>query len=55
VQKRKTLRPLGLLRSSLPAASPRNWLSADHQVDALHDLVDELDPSAIAIPAQSRE
>jgi transposase len=36
-------------------ASPSDWLSADHQVYFLLDLVDELDLSAIVIPAQSKD
>ena len=36
-------------------ASPSDWLTADHQVYFLLDLVDELDLSAIVIPAQSKD
>jgi transposase len=36
-------------------ASPSDWLSADHQVYFLLDLVDELDLSAIVIPAQNKD
>ena len=36
-------------------ASPSDWLSADHQVFFLLDLVDELDLSAIVIPSQSKD
>lgn len=40
--------------SPLPP-SPSDWLSDDHQVYVLLDLVDELDLSAILIPAQSKD
>jgi hypothetical protein len=36
-------------------ASPSDWLSADHQVFFLLDLVDELDLSAIVTPSQSMD
>ncbi|MCT0224010.1 hypothetical protein [Synechococcus sp. CS-1328] len=36
-------------------ASPSEWLSADHQVYFLLDLVDGLDLSAIVIPAQAKD
>ena len=35
--------------------SPSEWLSDDHQVYVLLDLVDVLDLSAILIPAQSND
>ena len=34
--------------------SPCDWLSGDHQVYFLLDMVDELDLSAIVIPAQNK-
>ena len=37
------------------AAVTREWLSDDHQVYFLLDLVDELDLSAILIPAQAKD
>jgi hypothetical protein len=35
--------------------SPSDWLSADHQVFFLLDLVYELDLSAIVTPSQSKD
>ena len=35
--------------------SPREWLAEDHQVYSLLELVDELDLSAILIPAQAKD
>ena len=46
MQKPKTFRPWVLGQTSLLPASPSDWLSADHQVYFLLDLVDELDLSA---------
>jgi len=55
MQKLKTFRPWAPGQTSLLPASPSDWLSADHQVYFLLDLVDELDLSAIVIPAQSKD
>jgi len=55
MQKLKTFRPWAPWQTSLLPASPSDWLSADHQVYFLLDLVDELDLSAIVIPAQSKD
>ena len=55
MQKRKTFRPWQPEQTTLLPPSPREWLSADHQVYFLLDLVDELDLSAILIPAQAKD
>ena len=55
MQKRKTFRPWPPEQTSLLPASPSDWLTADDQVYFLLDLVDELDLSAIVIPAQSND
>jgi transposase len=55
MQKLKTFRPWVPGQTSLLPASPSDWLSADHQVYFLLDLVDELDLTAIVIPAQSKD
>jgi transposase len=55
MQKLKTFRPWEPGQTTLLPASPSDWLSADHQVYFLLDLVDELDLSAIVIPAQSKD
>jgi transposase len=55
MQKPKTFRPWVPGQTSLLPASPSEWLSADHQVYFLLDLVDELDLSAIVIPAQAKD
>jgi transposase len=55
MQKPKTFRPWVPGQTSLLPASPSDWLSADHQVYFLLDLVDELDLSAIVIPSQSKD
>jgi transposase len=55
MQKLKTFRPWAPGQTSLLPASPSDWLSADHQVYFLLDLVDELDLSAIVIPAQAKD
>jgi transposase len=51
----KTFRPWQPGQTSLLPPSPREWLSEDHQVYFLLDLVDELDLSAIVIPAQAKD
>jgi len=51
---RKTFRPWQPEQTSLLPASPSDWLTADHQWYFLLDLVDELDLSAIVIPAQRK-
>ena len=53
MQKRKTFRPWQPEQTTLLPPSPREWLSADHRVYFLLDLVDELDLLAILIPAQA--
>ncbi|MFM7285744.1 MAG: hypothetical protein ACKO02_02785 [Cyanobium sp.] len=54
----KTFRPWQPGQASLLPPSPSDWLTADHQVyfllDLLH-LVDVLDLSAIVIPAQAKD
>jgi transposase len=55
MKKLKTFRPWVPGQTTLLPASPSDWLSADHQVYFLLDLVDELDLSAIVIPAQSKD
>jgi transposase len=55
MQKPKTFRPWVPEQTSLLPASPNDWLSTDHQVYFLLDLVDVLDLSAIVIPAQSKD
>jgi hypothetical protein len=47
MQKRKTFRPWQPEQTSLLPLSPREWLSEDHQVYFLLDLVDKLDLSEI--------
>ncbi len=55
MQKRKTFRPWQPEQTTLLPPSPREWLSEDHQVYFLLDLVDELDLSQILIPAQAKD
>ena len=55
MQKLKTFRHWAPVQTSLLPASPSVWLSANHQVYFLLDLVDELDLSAIVIPAHSKD
>jgi transposase len=55
MHKPKTFRPWQPGQTSLLPPSPSDWLSADHQVYFLLDLVDELDLSAIVIPAQAKD
>jgi transposase len=55
MQKPKTFRPWQPEQTTLLPPSPREWLSEDHQVYFLLDLVDELDLSAILIPAQAKD
>jgi len=55
MQKPKSFRPWQPEQTTLLPPSPREWLSADHQVYFLLDLVDELDLSAILLPAQAKD
>jgi transposase len=55
MQKRKTFCPWQPEQTTLLPPSPREWLSEDHQVHFLLDLVDELDFYEILIPAQARD
>jgi transposase len=55
MQKPKSFRPWQPDQATLLPPSPREWLSADHQVYFLLDLVDELDLSEILIPAQAKD
>jgi transposase len=55
MQKRKTFRPWQPEQTTLLPPSPREWLSEDHQVYFLLDLVDELDLSEILIPALAKD
>ncbi len=51
----KSFRPWQPEQTTLLPPSPSDWLSDDHQVYFLLDLVDELDLSAILIPAQNKD
>jgi hypothetical protein len=53
--KPKSFRPWQPGQASLLPPSPSNWLSGDHQVCFLLDLVDELDLSAILTPARASD
>jgi transposase len=55
MQSPKTFRPWQPGQTSLLPPSPFDWLSADHQVYFLLDLVDVLDLSAIVIAAQAKD
>jgi transposase len=55
MQKPKSFRPWQPEQTMLLPPSPREWLSEDHQVHFLLDLVDELDLSEILIPAQAKD
>jgi len=55
MQKRKTFRPWQPEQATLLPPSPREWLSEDHHVYVLLDLIDELDLSEILIPAQAKD
>ncbi|MEB3352923.1 MAG: IS1182 family transposase [Cyanobacteriota bacterium] len=55
MSKPKTFRPWVPGQASLLPQSPCDWLSVDHQVYFLLDMVDELDLSAIVIPAQAKD
>jgi hypothetical protein len=55
MQKHRTFRPWQPEQTTLLPPSPREWLSEDRQVYFLLDLVDELDLSAILIPAQAKD
>lgn len=55
MQKPKSFRPWQPEQTTLLPPSPREWLSPDHQVYFLLDLVDELDLSQILIPAQAKD
>jgi hypothetical protein len=51
----KTFRPWHLEQTTLLPPSPSDWLSMDHQVYILLDLVDELDLSQVLISAQAKD
>ena len=55
MQKPKPFRPWQPEQTTLLPPSPREWLSPDHQVYFLLDLVDELDLSEILLPAQAKD
>jgi hypothetical protein len=55
VPKPNSFRPLQPEQTTLLPASRREWLSDDHQVYFLLDLVDELDLSQDLIPVQAKE
>jgi len=55
VQKPKPFLPLKLEQITLLRPSISDWLSDVHQVYFLLDLVDELDPSQVLIPAQGKD
>ena len=51
----KTFRPWQPPQSSLLPPSPSDWLSHDHQVNVLLDLVGDLVLSAILTPARTKD
>ena len=51
----KTFRPWQPEQTTLLPPSPSDWLSEDHQVYFLLDLVAELDLSQVLIPAQAKD
>ena len=51
----KTFRPWNPEQTTLLPPSPSDWLSSDHQVYFLLDLVNELDLSAILGPAEAKD
>jgi transposase len=53
--KPKSFRPWQPGQTSLMPPSPSDWLSHDHQVYFLLDLVDDLDLSAILTPARAKD
>jgi len=53
--KPKSFRPWQPGQTSLLPPSPSDWLSHDHQVYFLLDLVDDLDLSAILTPARAKD
>ncbi|QPN63099.1 IS1182 family transposase [Synechococcus sp. CBW1004] len=55
MQKPKSFRPWQPEQTTLLPPSPSDWLSDDHQVYFLLDLVDELDLSQVLIPAQAKD
>jgi transposase len=55
MQKPKSFRPWQPEQTTLLPPSPRDWLADDHQVYFLLDLVDELDLSAILLPALAKD
>ena len=55
MQKPKSFRPWQPEQTTLLPPSPSDWLSDDHQVYFLLDLVDELDLSQVLLPAQSKD
>ena len=55
MNKPKTFRPWLPGQTSLLPPSPSDWLSDDHQVYFLLDLVDDLDLSAILTPARAKD
>jgi len=55
MQKSKTFSRWQPEQTTLLPPSPREWLGEEHQVYFLLDLVDELDLSAILIPAQAKD
>ena len=54
MQKPKSFRPWQPEQTTLLPPSPREWLSEEHQVFFLLDLVDELDLSEILIRLKPR-
>jgi hypothetical protein len=55
MHKAKPFRPWQPEQTTLLPSSPCDWLSDDHQMYFLLDLVDELDLSAILTPAQAKD
>jgi hypothetical protein len=51
----KIFRPWQPEQTNLLPPSPSDWLSEDHQVCFLLDLVDELDLSQVLIPAHAKD
>ncbi|MBE9172185.1 transposase [Cyanobium sp. LEGE 06143] len=55
MQKPKSFRPWQPEQTTLLPPSPSDWLSDDHQVYFLLDLVDVLDLSQVLLPAQAKD
>lgn len=51
----KTFRPWNREQTTLLLPSPSDWLSSDHQVYFLLDLINEWDLSQILAPAEAKD